>query len=201
MLRGVCILRRGSLCAHRLSACELKPGLRLPNGRKGPWPPTLLPLSAEALRGLPSGPRLEPLCRPSVATPGQGPGWLCPLSGLAGAPVQGGGPALLSPPHAPISPEPVLLLGKEPARPSLKLCSGLGVAPEAPGWGAGWAAGRREQPCRPRQMRPHRRWSDWGAPCFQLRALLGPPFTEDLDLRAGWVRPENEDPPPSLQGP
>ena len=45
-------------------------------------------------------------------------------------------------------------------------------------------------------MQPHRWRSYWGAPRFQLRALLGPPFTEDLDLCAGWVRPENEDPLP-----
>ncbi|XP_049567175.1 NADPH oxidase activator 1 isoform X1 [Orcinus orca] len=35
----------------------------------------------------------------------------------------------------------------------------------------------------------------------QLRALLGPPFMEDLDLCAGWVRPENEDPSPFPPGP
>ncbi|TEA29741.1 hypothetical protein DBR06_SOUSAS510355 [Sousa chinensis] len=33
------------------------------------------------------------------------------------------------------------------------------------------------------------------------RALLGPPFKEDLDLCAGWVRPENEDPSPFPPGP
>lgn len=105
----------GSLCAHRLSTHVVKPGLGLPNGRKGPWPPTLLPLSA------------EPLCRPSVATPGQGPGGCVPFLDRLEPWCRARGPALLSPPCAPVCPEPVLLLGKEPACPSPKLCSGLGV--------------------------------------------------------------------------